>query len=461
MFRPLASFCIWLLWFGGAALIMHLDARRQRRKAVAEQGEDFVDRRILPYMLLAVLCGALPLVIYFGATRKGTKANGVLLGLGVLVAHLAAIAVIGGPLFAAATWLDTRGERSSSGGAELFPGQIPADPAEPAWPSTAGGTPAAPTSLPPPAGPPLTRPPSDIGAEADLSVALEPAAMGQLVEARATKMSAALDRLAVRCAAGKEQVIGAVPPDLTGGLEADPKVVELVAECAPASGSDFGFAPLRGNVPIPTLAMIYNVKVPGGLAVSLSCPSQWSDDPRAVDLSAERKASGLTSRLRLTVLAEQACPSAKRLEQERKKQAWLRSLGDPFRAGLDQLVSRASCPSTMDQFAGGPSPAKGTSLEADGRVLEVKVTCWWDRGGSGQGFSYRLLRGPEEKPLGSSGSGAPTSGDVWTLRASQGGTFKVCYPSMRLRSKDAIDLTIEQPLGPKHKLAIELTASVK
>jgi hypothetical protein len=42
-----------------------------------------MDRRVPPYLVLGIFCGPLPLIVYFGTTRK--SALGWLMGVGVVI----------------------------------------------------------------------------------------------------------------------------------------------------------------------------------------------------------------------------------------------------------------------------------------------------------------------------------------------------------------------------------------
>jgi hypothetical protein len=74
---------LWLLYFGLTAGIIAIDAKLQRERARREGAVDFADRRVLPYILLGAICGPMPLLFYFGTTRK--NAAGWLLGVGAVV----------------------------------------------------------------------------------------------------------------------------------------------------------------------------------------------------------------------------------------------------------------------------------------------------------------------------------------------------------------------------------------
>jgi hypothetical protein len=79
------TFALLVLWFisywAGMAAVIWLDGKRQRGKARAAGAVDFIDRNPLPYMLMGALCGPIPLILYFGITRK--SAAGWALGIGI------------------------------------------------------------------------------------------------------------------------------------------------------------------------------------------------------------------------------------------------------------------------------------------------------------------------------------------------------------------------------------------
>lgn len=69
----------WAIWALVTIAIMLLDARRQRARALATGEPDFKDRSPASYLALALVFGPLPLLVYFGTTRR--SAAGWLLGL--------------------------------------------------------------------------------------------------------------------------------------------------------------------------------------------------------------------------------------------------------------------------------------------------------------------------------------------------------------------------------------------
>ena len=89
-----------VVYWGGMAAIIHIDGKRQHEKARAAGSVDFMDRSPLPYMLLGVLCGPLPLIFYFGTTRKSV--GGWLLGLVIGVGWTFAASIVINVLAAAA-----------------------------------------------------------------------------------------------------------------------------------------------------------------------------------------------------------------------------------------------------------------------------------------------------------------------------------------------------------------------
>lgn len=86
---PLSIF-LWVFWYGFTVAVILIDQRRRKARAQVSDEVDiaqFEDMSIWPYLVMGLLCGALPLPLYFYATRK--SAVGVLLGLGFVVASFA------------------------------------------------------------------------------------------------------------------------------------------------------------------------------------------------------------------------------------------------------------------------------------------------------------------------------------------------------------------------------------
>ena len=79
----LVPFLTWLVYFGLSVGAILIDGKMQRAKAEREGGVDFMERSPWGYIALGVLCGPLPVIVYFGTTRKG--AIGWLIGLGIAV----------------------------------------------------------------------------------------------------------------------------------------------------------------------------------------------------------------------------------------------------------------------------------------------------------------------------------------------------------------------------------------
>jgi hypothetical protein len=81
----LALLALWFLayWLGMASLIW-IDGKRQRRAIQASGSVDFVNRSPWPYILMGILCGPLPLILYFGTTRKSAAGwvAGIAIGVG-------------------------------------------------------------------------------------------------------------------------------------------------------------------------------------------------------------------------------------------------------------------------------------------------------------------------------------------------------------------------------------------
>ena len=80
---PIVSIITWFVYFGLTVGVILLDGKMQREKAAREGSVDFMDRSPWGYIVFGLLCGPLPLIFYFGATRK--NAMGWLLGVGAAV----------------------------------------------------------------------------------------------------------------------------------------------------------------------------------------------------------------------------------------------------------------------------------------------------------------------------------------------------------------------------------------
>ncbi len=80
---PIVSIVTWFVYFGLTVGVILLDGKMQRDKANREGGVDFMDRSPWGYVAFGLICGPLPLIFYFGATRK--NALGWLLGIGAAV----------------------------------------------------------------------------------------------------------------------------------------------------------------------------------------------------------------------------------------------------------------------------------------------------------------------------------------------------------------------------------------
>jgi hypothetical protein len=108
MFTIAACLLVFIVWFGSVVVILRVDASRIRR-AKKRRGEvDFMDRSVTPYMLTALFSGALPLIVYFGTTRR--NATGWLLGVAVCVLDFVGVALVGAVLLYGANLLDHRSE---------------------------------------------------------------------------------------------------------------------------------------------------------------------------------------------------------------------------------------------------------------------------------------------------------------------------------------------------------------
>jgi hypothetical protein len=82
----------WVAWFGSFALVMMIDRKFRRERAAASGEVDFSDDRIVQYLLLGLICGALVLPIYFYATRRSI--GWALIGLALTVPCLIAVVIV-------------------------------------------------------------------------------------------------------------------------------------------------------------------------------------------------------------------------------------------------------------------------------------------------------------------------------------------------------------------------------
>jgi hypothetical protein len=108
----IAMLLVVVAYFGITIAVIRIDAKRQRDKARAAGGVDFMDRSVTPYMILAFISGALPLIFYFGITRK--KASGWLLGIGAFVAVTMATSILGGILGFVGRMIDKTTEHAAN-----------------------------------------------------------------------------------------------------------------------------------------------------------------------------------------------------------------------------------------------------------------------------------------------------------------------------------------------------------
>ena len=80
---PIVSIITWFVYFGLTVGVILLDGKMQRDKAQRDGSVDFMDRSPWGYIAFGLICGPLPLIFYFGATRK--SALGWLMGIGAAV----------------------------------------------------------------------------------------------------------------------------------------------------------------------------------------------------------------------------------------------------------------------------------------------------------------------------------------------------------------------------------------
>lgn len=108
MYSDYLNLFVWTLFAILTIAVLKYDQRHAKERARAEAKalglEDIADRRIKPYLLLALLMGGLILIIYFWATRKSVK--GGLMGFGILCAVTIVTAIAGSAYSVMATSLD-------------------------------------------------------------------------------------------------------------------------------------------------------------------------------------------------------------------------------------------------------------------------------------------------------------------------------------------------------------------
>lgn len=89
---PIVSIVTWFVYFGLTVGVILLDGKLQRDKATRDGSVDFMDRSPWGYIAFGLICGPLPLIFYFGATRK--NAAGWLIGIGAAVGVYAATVAV-------------------------------------------------------------------------------------------------------------------------------------------------------------------------------------------------------------------------------------------------------------------------------------------------------------------------------------------------------------------------------
>ena len=90
-----------------------------------------------------------------------------------------------------------------------------------------------------------------------------------------------------------------------------------------------------------------------------------------------------------------------------------------------------------------PSPAVGTVMEHDPRVLQIHVECMWPNeeveGGGFDGSSFADLR---SLPLGR----ASRATETWSLSDDPLNEESITTPSCRVEARDAFDLSVKRPM---------------
>jgi hypothetical protein len=88
----LVTVFVWIFYFGLTSLVIFLDHRRQVELAERRGQLDFSSPNIGLYLLLGLLFGPIPLIVYFGLSRKsfGGWVLGFVFSAGVLLATFVA-----------------------------------------------------------------------------------------------------------------------------------------------------------------------------------------------------------------------------------------------------------------------------------------------------------------------------------------------------------------------------------
>ena len=105
MFHVIATAATWVSMFVSTILLILWDRRRQsvaRRSADGADTSIPMDRSPAPYIGLSLLFAPLPLIVYFGVTRKRW-----LLGIGIAAAQVLSVAILGAVLMLMGRSLDS------------------------------------------------------------------------------------------------------------------------------------------------------------------------------------------------------------------------------------------------------------------------------------------------------------------------------------------------------------------
>ena len=92
MYSSFSGVVTWIVFWILTVIVIKVDDKRAKAKAVAAGTRDFVDRRIRSYVLAAFLLGGFVLILYFGATRRSKK-GGLIGAIALLGVGLATISV--------------------------------------------------------------------------------------------------------------------------------------------------------------------------------------------------------------------------------------------------------------------------------------------------------------------------------------------------------------------------------
>lgn len=206
-----------------------------------------------------------------------------------------------------------------------------------------------------------------------------------------------------------------------------PAVVDVALRCG--EGLE---ASLDGARPIVDGRSESEARRSGDVTYRIRCPSAYSDRTTTADVVATRSDAGKITEVVVALEAPKlACASGAFYETMVAHRTYVEKAVAPYRAGIDHaiaaLASRCEKVGSATPAAALPSPAAGTELEADPRVLGVRAVCA-RRGGD---VAFEALR--------DAGTPSSESGETFAMRGERRRT-SVALP----KSGDLATISVEQ-----------------